>query len=81
MKKIPRGIIMPRALMGYVSSFFLQGAKLLLNQGDKKETFCILRILNNWKLSISVTHLVPPLTGGKVLSWRDKCLNNKVIVY
>lgn len=37
MKKIPRGIIMPRALVGYVSSFFLQGTKLLLTQGDKKK--------------------------------------------
>lgn len=59
---------MPRALVGYVSSFFLQGTKLLLTQGDKKETFFMLRILNNWKLCISVIHLVPPVTGGKILS-------------
>lgn len=59
---------MPRALVGYVSSFFLQGIKLLLTQEGKKETFCILRILNNWKLCISAAHLVPPITGGKILS-------------
>lgn len=59
---------MPRALVGYVSLFFLQGTKLLFTQGNKKETFCILRILNNWKPSISVTHLVPPVSGGKILS-------------
>lgn len=54
---------MPRALVGYVSSFFLQGTKLLLTQGDKKETFCILRILNNWNYFCN--------TSGTSCYWRQ----------